>query len=80
MGGTHTLLARHSRGPKPPREGRWALGDPMDDSAGGGGMHPLLSQEGSSTSKTQGGLSKGGAPFTQRMGRPSQRICFSAPE
>lgn len=42
--------------------------------------HPLLSQEGSSTSKTQGGLSKGGAPFTQGMGRPSQWICFSTPE
>lgn len=41
---------------------------------------PLLSQEGSSTSKTQGGLSKGGAPFTQGMGRPSQWICFSTPE
>lgn len=43
-------------------------------------VHPLLSQEGSSTSKTQGGLSKGGAPFTQGMGRPSQWICFSTPE
>lgn len=43
-------------------------------------VYPLLSQEGSSTSKTQGGLSKGGAPFTQGMGRPSQWICFSTPE
>lgn len=43
-------------------------------------IYPLLSQEGSSTSKTQGGLSKGGAPFTQGMGRPSQWICFSTPE
>lgn len=43
-------------------------------------VHPLLSQEGSSTSKTQGGLSKGGTPFTQGMGLPSQWICFSTPE
>lgn len=57
----------------------WGCAPPGKDGVGHS-MHPLLSQEGSSTSKTQGGLSKGGAPFTQRMGRPSQRICFSAPE
>lgn len=39
--------------------------------------HPLLSQEGSSMSK-QGGLSRGGCPFTQRMG-PSHFSCFSDP-
>ena len=43
-------------------------------------VYLLLSQEGSSTSKTQGGLSKGGAPFTQGMGCPSQWICFSTPK
>lgn len=42
--------------------------------------HPLLSQDGSSKSKAQGGLSKGGAPFTQGIGRPVHQICFSAPE
>lgn len=67
-------------GPKTPQGRTLGTRRPHGCQHQGGGMHPLLSQEGSSTSKTQGGLSKGGAPFTQRMGRPSQRICFSAPE
>lgn len=63
-------------------EGRAKAGvsDGGRSTAPGPCTHPLLSQDGSSKSKAQGGLSKGGAPFTQGIGRPVHQICFSAPE